>query len=112
MVFLWAICLLVRFLKTNSYIGASFYTLFTGLFVSLFPSVEYLADKTYFENTYTENYKYGFWQADLLNSGTDHIIANISLIILIVSAASAAVLFAKGRRGRKDDRRKDGGKVK
>lgn len=97
LVFLWAICLLVRFLKTNSYIRASAYTLFTGLFLSLFPAVEYLADKACFEYTYTENYKYCFWQADLLNSGNDYLIANISLIVLIISAASAAVLFAKGK---------------
>lgn len=97
LVFLWAICLLVRFMKTNSYIRASIYTLFTGLFVSLFPAVEYFADKAYFGYTYTENFKYCFWQADLLSGGNDYLIANISLIILIISAASAAVLFAKGK---------------
>ena len=98
MLFLWAVCLLIRFIKTNSYIKASAYTLITGLFVSLIPAVEYFADRVY-EQWDRLNYKYCFWQADLFNGGKDYLIANISLIILLISAAAAAALFAKGKWG-------------
>ncbi len=111
LVFLWAICLLIRFLNTNSYIRASVYTLVIGLFVSLFPAVENFAGRHYgygHHHYLIYDYKYCFWEANLLYLSPRYMIANISLIVLIISVGAAAALFVKGKWGSK----KIGEKVK
>lgn len=94
--FMWVIILLIRFWKTNSFIKASVYTFVIGFMISLYPALEYFA---FYQDS---DDKYCFWQANFLSGSSRYLIANVSLIILVITAAVSLTLFVKGKWGDKE----------
>ncbi|MCM1299037.1 MAG: zf-HC2 domain-containing protein [[Eubacterium] siraeum] len=94
--FMWVIILLIRFWKTNGFIKASVLTFATGLMISLYPALEYF---TYYQDS---NDKYCFWQANIFSGDSRYLIANVSLIILMIAVSVSVILFVIGKWGDKE----------
>lgn len=95
LIFMWGALLLFRFLKLEGLVKVSVFTAFIGFYLCCYPVVEY-----YLFYSYTNDY-YCFWQANLLTFDPQHFIANMSLIILIISISISVILFVKGKFGDK-----------
>lgn len=91
LIFIWAGILIFRFVKNDSILKSPLYTAAGGLYFSLLPAME-------FPFIYNNSNEYlCFWQADLLSPDHHRLIANISLIVLIISIVVSFVLYAVGR---------------
>lgn len=92
LIFLWAAALVFRFAKGSRFIKASIYTAIGGAYCVLYPVVE---DFCYRREGHC------FWQADFTALDSRHLIANVSMIILILTAVVSLGLFAIGKWGNK-----------
>lgn len=93
LIFLWVAAFVFRFVKGNKLAKASIYTALVGAFCALYPAIEYF----YFHMG--SHYYYCFWQADFTAADSQHLIANISMIILIATIVVSLGLFAVGKWG-------------